>query len=296
VLVVSIDGLNTTAIKRLGPRRSPVLHRLIRRGASTLNARTEYEQTNTLPNHTGMVTGRPVDPAAGGHGITWNDDRATPATVSDAAGEDVASVFSVVASAGRSSAMFVSKQKLMLFDRSWSIDRAVVQTSNPALVTLTRRDLLHRSRAFTFVHLSLPDTVGHQDGYMSPAYLSAVATTDRTLGRLVRTVNRHRTLKRHLTLIVTSDHGGRGLRHNQADHLVNYRIPFIVWGAGVARGRSLYALNHDYANPRRTRPTYAAARQPVRNGAVANLATDLLGLPPVSGSLFDAEHDLDVSR
>jgi hypothetical protein len=296
ILVVSIDGLNTTAIKRLGPRRTPVLHRLIKRGASTLNARTEYEQTNTLPNHTGMVTGRRVDAAMGGHGVTWNDERTNPATVRLAAGEDVESVFSVVESAGRSAAMFVSKRKLMLFDRSWTIDHAAVQGSNPKLVTMTRHDLLRHSRAFTFVHLSLPDSVGHQDGYMSPAYLNAVATTDRTLGRLVRTVNRHRKLKRHLTLIVTSDHGGRGLRHNQAHRLVNYRIPFIVWGPGVARGTNLYALNSDYANPGRSRPTYDAAKPPVRNGAVANLATDLLGLPPVSGSLFDVEHDLDVTR
>ena len=37
---------------------------------------------------------------------------------------------------------------------------------------------------------------------MSSAYLEAVAATDRSLGRLVRAINQHRALRRHLTLIV----------------------------------------------------------------------------------------------
>ena len=36
-------------------------------------------------------------------------------------------------------------------------------------------------------------------------------------------------------------------------------------------------------------------RQPVRNGAVANLALDLLDLPAVPGSEHDADLDLDVT-
>ena len=41
-------------------------HRLMRQGVWTLNARTVHESTQTLPNHTSMVTGRPVT-ATGGH-------------------------------------------------------------------------------------------------------------------------------------------------------------------------------------------------------------------------------------
>ena len=58
VVAVSVDGLNPRAIRELGHRRSPVLHRLRAHGAGTLNARTARELTVTLPNHTGMVTGR----------------------------------------------------------------------------------------------------------------------------------------------------------------------------------------------------------------------------------------------
>ena len=71
-------------------------------------------------------------------------------------------------------------------------------------------------------------------------------------------------------------------------------MPFLVWGPRVANGASLYRLNRDYADPGTRRTRYSADRQPVRNGDLANLATDLLGLPDVRGSELGADHDLDV--
>jgi len=64
----------------------------------------------------------------------------------------------------------------------------------------------------------------------------------------------------------------------------------------VPRGADLYDLNTDYRDPRQGRPTYAKARQPIRNGTVANLVTDVLGLPAVAESQVDALQDLDVFR
>ncbi len=46
--------------------------------------------------------------------------------------------------------------------------------------------------------------------------------------------------------------------------------------------------------PERGRPSYAARRQPVRNGDLANLVADLLGLRSVPGSEFNDEQDLVV--
>ncbi len=63
-----------------------------------------------------------------------------------------------------------------------------------------------------------------------------------------------------------------------------------MWGAGVAAGADLYALNAERrARPGRRRTTYAGT-QPVRNGEVANLVTSLLGLPDVPGSVFGRQH------
>jgi len=298
VLAVSIDGLNPSAIRRLGHRGAPTLHRLIARGAFTMNARTTRELSKTLPNHTGMLTGRRVDASYRGHGVAWNDDRTEPATVDEAAGDKVESVFTSVAAAGRRTAMFAAKTKFSLFKRSWpaAVDRAVIDADNAALVRLARHDLANYSRGFTFVHLSGPDDAGHEHGFMTPAYLGAVRATDRLLGRLVTTIRNHPSLRRHLVLVVTADHGGGGGKRNHADPTLrqNFRIPFLVWGPGVASGVNLYALNRDYRNPGTRRTAYAARKQPVRNSDVANLVTDLLGLPRFAGSEHDARLDLDV--
>ena len=295
VLTVSIDGLRSSAITQLGRAGTPTLHRLMAQGASTLNARTEREMTVTLPNHTGMVTGRRILASHGGHGVTWNDDRRRPPTVQRAAGHPVSSVFRVVHNAGRPTALFASKTKFSLFERSWdaAINKVRIRLDNAALTRATRRDLLTHRRGFTFLHLSAPDDAGHARGWHSPAYLDAVRATDRRLGQIVRAINTHGRLKNHLALLVTADHGGSGKSHGAATRLVNYRIPFVVWGPTVARGAGLYGLNPDYANPGDRRTTYSDSRQPIRNGAVANLALDLLGLGAVKGSQHDRAQDLD---
>ena len=212
-----------------------------------------------------------------------------------AAGHDVSSVFRVVHNASRRTALFASKTKFSLFERSWDagIDRYRMRFDNARLARLTRKDMLGHNRGFTFLHLSAPDNAGHARGWGSRAYLDAVRATDRRLGRIVRTINAHGRLSKHLVLLVTADHGGAGKNHDDATRLVDFRVPFLVWGPTVARGANLYQLNPDYANPGERRTSYADSRQPVRNGAVANLALDLLGLGAVRGSEHDRAQDLD---
>lgn len=295
VLAISVDGLNPTALTRLGAAQAPTFHRLLTEGAGTLNARTEYEQNVTLPNHTSMLTGRRIDARAGGHGVTWDDDRPST-TVQRAAGHPVGSVFTVVAAAGGESALFSTKEKFRLYERSWSasIDRAVYDVQQRRLVRTAVADLVDYDRTFTFLHVSLPDRFGHQYGGMSPQYLSAVRKTDRQLGALLDTVEANPDLAEHLTVVLTADHGFvPGQRTHTPRVLADYRIPFLVWGAGVQTG-DLYALNPDYRNPRKRHPGYAATRQPVRNGDLGNLALDRLGLGPIPGSGLNAAQDLDV--
>lgn len=289
VLAISVDGLNVAAIDLLGRAGTPTFHRLLDEGAGTLNARTEYEQTVTLPNHTSMVTGRRIDAAHGGHGVTWNDDR-PGTTVQVAAGHPVGSVFSVVHASGGDAALYTTKSKFRLFERSWpaGVDTFRFTENQRRLVRLARNDLADGAPSFTFLHVSLPDRAGHRYGGMSAPYLDAVRRTDRQLGTVLRTVRGD-----DLVLILTSDHG---FATDATDHSVrnieNYRIPFLVWGSGVAHG-DLYAANPAYRNPHGRRPAYAG-RQPVRNGDVANLALDLLGLDAVPGSELDDTQALTV--
>jgi hypothetical protein len=296
VLAISIDGLNPDALRRLGRDGTPHLHALLDAGASTLNARTERELSITLPNHTGMVTGRRIESSTGGHGVTWNDDRRRPATVQAAAGRPVESVWTAIHGAGGSTALFASKTKFSLWNRSWpaSIDLTRIQLDNPLLVRAVRRDLRDKVRAFRFVHLSLPDSAGHDHGFMSRPYLRAVVQVDSLVGVLVAAVRSDPQLAGSTAIILTSDHGGRGATHSDPTRLDNYRIPFVVSGPGVTPGTDLYELNPDYRDPGARRTGYELRRQPIRNGVLANLALDLLDLDAVPGSEHNAGQDIDL--
>ncbi|WP_194846568.1 alkaline phosphatase family protein [Mumia zhuanghuii] len=295
VVAISVDGLNPQAIRRLGRSRTPNFHRLMRQGAVTLNARTAREQTRTLPNHTGMLTGRRIDARRGGHGVTFNSDTGT--TVHRAAGHRVASVFDVVHGHGGSTALFAAKTKFALFQRTWrpTIDRFTVDPDNSRLVSAVTGELRRAPRTFTFVHLSLPDQVGHSRGFMGAAYLRAVRRTDRLLGRILSTLRSRPSLRKHTLVVLTADHGGRGTSHGNARRLANYRVPFMVWGPGVAAGKNLYRLSARYRSPGSARTRYSG-RQPIRNGDLANVVTDVLDLPRVPGSQLNARRGLHAIR
>lgn len=287
VLVISVDGLTPRALHILGRERAPGLHRLLRQGARTRNARTALERTSTLPNHVGMVTGRRVWAGADGHGVWWNNHR-RGSTVQQAAGEGVGSIFSRAQRWGFSAALFSGKAKLSIMERSWprGVDRYVRDANQARLTRATRRDLVKRRRAVTFLHMLAPDRAGHRHGYLSTGYLDAVQRTDRHIRLLLRAIDNHPRMKRRWVVVLTSDHGGaRGATsHNDKTRFDNYRVPFVVWGARLPRG-DLYELSTGYADPGRDRPWYRKPRQPIRNLDVANLTTRLLGIGRVPGSM-----------
>src|SRR6185295_2551381 len=158
------------------------------------------------------------------------------------------------------------------------IDRFTIDHNNNQLVSKLNEELRRKPREFTFLHISLPDRVGHAHGFMGKQYIDAVGRTDVLLGR-----------------ILTADHGGRGASHYEAGKLRNFRIPFMAWGPGVPAGRDLYDLNPTFRSPGSNRTNYGD-QQPIRNGDLANLATDALDLPRVPGSHFDSPRTLDLFR
>jgi hypothetical protein len=308
VVAISVDGLAVGAIRRLGRAATPHLHRMLREGAGTLNARTAVESTVTLPNHTGMLTGRPVRTARG-HRVDVNRDPGS--TVHRRAGTYVASLFDVVHDRGGSTVLYASKDKFALFDRSWGrargapdrvgrddgrdkIDR-YVRDDPAALVGRLVRRLRTAPVEATFLHLRWPDEAGHAHGFLGRPYLHAVRRTDRLLGRVLTAVRSTRWLRRHVDVVLTADHGApRGRwRHGDRRLRANYTIPFVVWGVDAARGADLYALNPERVRPGRGRPGYR--RPPIRNIDLASLVTRLLGHGRVPGGVLPRTTPLEVA-
>ncbi|GGD16104.1 alkaline phosphatase family protein [Nocardioides daphniae] len=300
VLLISVDGLSPAVVAQLGRKRTPALHRLMAQGTSTRNARTEVELTKTLPNHTSMVTGRRITAEQGGHGVWWNDDRRSPATVHKAAGHRVASVFTRVDGAGGSSAVFAGKTKFRLWNRTWgrSIDRFQVRADDARLARDVRRDLRRKNRTLRFWHIAAPDRTGHAKGFSSRAYRRAVRSTDALVGEVLRTIRTSPRLRGKVAVVLTSDHGADGgRRHSDETKLGNQQILFVAQGPGIATGADLYAINPGtVAGPGRRQPAYDADLPPVRNGDAANFVLDLLGLAPVPGSELNADQHLKWVR
>lgn len=306
VVIVSVDGLNPEAIEMLGPQRAPALHRLIDEGASTLNARAMLDSTSTLPNHTSMVTGRPVR-GAEGHGVTQNSDLG--GTVHDRAGEYVQSLFSVVHDNGGSAVFYAAKDKLNVIARSWDavngapdstgvddgtnkIDEYVRGLDADLAAQLVAR-LADDPPTVAFLHLGAPDETGHDTGWLSEGYLAAVEQSDAHVLTVMQTIEADPALAESTVLLLTSDHGGEGRSHRDPNEPANFTVPLLAWGAQVEPGADLYDLNpDDRSDPGEQRASPPAA--PIHNAEVANVAADLLGLPPVPGSVYNAGLDLDL--
>lgn len=318
VLHISVDGLGSAWLKpMLDAKELPNFARLQREGVGTLNARTDFDYTITLPNHTCMLTGRPVNDctvggrAVAGHQWIVNTDPG-PNHLHANRHAYVASTFDVVHDHGLRTGLFASKTKFVLYDQSYDasqgapdkigqdngrdkIDVYVNDKDSNYVIKQLVATLKADPLAYAFIHLHDCDSAGHKSGWGNPEYQAALKAVDGYLGTIFDLVDHEPAHKGSTAIILSADHGGMGLNHKENSNPLDYTIPFYVWGPGVAEGKDLYAVNsssrHD---PGTGRPDYAAAEQPIRNGDGGNLALSLLGLPAIPESLIDAHQDLAV--
>ena len=323
VILISIDGLNSRTMQAVvDAGQAPTLERLQREGAWTANARTDFTHTITLSNHTCMLTGRPVlqpeaMPGAVSHGWTINDIVPADATLHNTGNPEagyIASVFDVVHDAGRSTALFASKDKFIVYDQSYNehagagnyhgrdkIDSYCFLDDGPPrhCVGLNRQFLAEMGQRhfnYSFLHYRDTDTAGHKYGWESDEYRAAIATVDEYLAEIVHGIESDPALAGRTAIIVTTDHGGTSYNHADAQVSANYTIPVFVWGCDVGSG-DLYAMNAwTRKDPGTTRPDYLAHPQPIRNGDTGNLALQLLGLGSIPGSTINAQQDLGVTK
>ena len=311
VILVSVDGLGPVYLQRMiDAGQLPNFKKLQAESAGTTNARTDYDFTITLPNHTCMVTSRRVT-EADGHNWTSNTDPAKGVTLHSNKGAYIASVFDVAHDHGLRTGLWSTKSKFSLYKESYDAEHGAPDTTgpdngrnkvdcftidkSPALVENFISTMRTQTCQFAFVHFGDPDTAGHTVGWGSDAYNAALVTVDGYLGRLLELIASQPALKGKTDLILTADHGGEGKGHGDPTKPIDYTIPFYVWGAGVTAG-DLYALNaQTRLSPGESRPDYAAPKQPIRDGDAGNLALSLLGLPAIPGSSVDAKQDLRVS-
>ena len=299
-VAITIDGLRPGAVTALGPDKVPALFRMMRQGSSTLNARTTTEQTRTMPNHSSAFTGRRVL-GTSGHKVTFNDD-SEATDIHTVAGQYVPSMFDVVHDRGGRVVFFAGKDKFAFFNRSWDARRGAVDTigvdngrdkisryvydeNATSLVDRVVASLRDRPAKLTYVHIRLPDSAGHQHGFFSGEYLTAVRQASAKVGRILGTIARRDSLRTRTAVVLTADHGGTGKDHGDVTRAVNYTIPFFVWGASITQGGDLYELNPARVEPGTAQPDYFSGEPPVRNLDMASMVTGYLGYGSVPGGL-----------
>ncbi len=320
VVVISVDGLRPELL--LPPRLAslPSFARLLQ-GPHTLDARTDAQITVTMPNHVSMVTGRPMF-GPYGHNWTYNDTvlaANVAITLHTNKGAYITSMFDVAHDAGISTSIAFNKTKFWLFEQSYGWVAGAPDTTPPDngqakidLVLFAEHtndisgaiaDRLRRQtkRSLDFVHLGAPDIAGHSYDWNIEAgsrYCASVTEVDHGLGPILEAIDGDAELRGHTAIILTSDHGGGMPRktHTDLSCPINFHIPFLVWlGDGVAPS-DLLDLNPDRARLGRDEIGERDAQsQPIRNGDAANLALELLGLPPIPGSFYGFKSPLRLA-
>jgi arylsulfatase A-like enzyme len=228
VVIVTIDGLRPDAITEAD---MPALARFLRQGAASVAARVP-QPSLTLPSHFSMVTGQ----TAATHGIRTNQTLAQePAQPT---------LFTVVHDAGRRTALYVGKHKLLALAPRGSAD--VVHGpgagdsnwdagSSAQLAAQFAAEFPRERFALAFVHLREPDEAGHDAGWMTPAYRAGLAEADRGLARVLRAIADSRL---PTSVILTADHGGEGKDH-WTHEAVDTIVPWICTGPGVHAGAKI---------------------------------------------------------
>lgn len=312
VIHISVDGLGSHWFKRLRAARPlPAFDRLMREGAWTLNARPDFDWSVTLPNHTGMLTGRPVNDKLGitgsGHRWTNNGGFAPGTTLHSNAGYYVPSVFDALHDNGRSTSLYASKDKFSIYRDSYDAVNGAPDTTggddgrrkidvfvnrdldSTAMLSELLVSLATAPTDYSFVHFADPDIAGHSYGWGSAEYNASVVGVDAKLADLLATIDASEALRGQTWIILSADHGGRELSHGDQTDALNYAIPLIVWGPGAQPDADLYALNAASAvDPNDVRSDYDVTHNvSLRNADTGNCALRILGLPPIGGAFAD---------
>ena len=327
VIHISVDGLSGKPLEQLVENELREesgeyanFARLQREGGFTYNARTDFFRTLTLPNHTSMLTGRPVLKPAGTldpihHNWTRNSDPESGQTLHNNHPDVdyIASVFDVVHDHGLSTSLFASKTKFSIYSSSYNaangapdvdpvgqdngrnkIDFVSLVTSTQQLTDSFVRQMGSERYSYSFLHFRDPDSVGHASGWGSEEWFASVQQVDRYLGQVFDMIEADNTLRDNTAIVLTSDHGGTQRGHQEPQVPDHFTIPFFVWGDEFEPESDLYRVFEKTAsNPGSGRPNYDAQNQPIRNGDSGNLSLSLLGLDPIPGSTI---YNMDLAQ
>jgi predicted AlkP superfamily pyrophosphatase or phosphodiesterase len=224
VVIISIDGLRPDALELAD---TPTLDALRRAGAYSPHAQAVLPSV-TLVNHASMLGGMSPDK----HGISWNENDPRRGKITGP------TLFSVAHEAGFSTAMVAGKPKFEHLVLPGSVDQYIYAGFTDSQVVADALPVIEQGLPdLLFIHLPDVDSAGHLTGWLMPAQIATIGTTDSQIGALVAALKEGGYLDTTL-LIITSDHGGSDFAHGSASP-EDTTIPWLAVGPGVPAGLSL---------------------------------------------------------
>ena len=174
---------------------------------------------------------------------------------------------------GLSTAMYVSKTRLGILERSYDAEHGapdligedngtdkidisqVVDRTSADITNAMVANMAASPSTYTLLHIIEPDTAGHMAGWESTVYADSVAVADARLGQLFTLIETTPALQGNTAMVIVADHGGGvgaprtgggpggpgggftfppDRMHDDPGAPVNYTVPFFVWGGGAA--------------------------------------------------------------
>ena len=227
VILISIDGMRPDGVMQCG---NPFVEDMMRMGSYTLTARTVLPSV-TLPCHMSMF--HSVPPTRHGIGTNIYTPMVRPLN----------GLFEQIAAAGGVSAMYYGWEPLRDVARPGSLKfagylNAYAEDATDGKLTDLALDRMAKSRPdFVFLYMVETDEKGgHDNGWMSPAYLGCISAAIDNVKRV------YEAFGDEYTVIVTADHGGHERSHG-SDMPEDVTIPMFFLGKRFAAGEALEGVS-----------------------------------------------------
>lgn len=225
-LLIVVDGMRPDALINI-----PQVQKVIKEAAFTMNATTVMPSV-TLPCHMSLF--HSVDPSR--HGTTTNTYAPQVRPIDG--------LCEILHKNKKRSAFFYNWEELRDLSRPDSLSISHFcsgheighDKANKIVTDTAIRYLSEYNIDFTFLYLGYTDEAGHEYGWMSEQYMSAMKSSWEDIERVLNV------LPDDYTVIITADHGGHDRIHG-TEMAEDMTIPVIIKGEAFSAGEKLENVN-----------------------------------------------------
>lgn len=248
VIFLGFDAMSAIGIQRA---ETPTFNYMIENGAVSIDTRC-CRETSSSQNWMAMVSGAPLEMT----GITSNDWENGNGTIIPPTANKLGifpTVFDCIRAQKPGARMeayieWASECRMYdmsVFDKTYCSGNGV-QYNAEQVLDAAFASYLENEPELLFVSIDLTDHAGHEYGHENQGFFDAVHRMDERVGEFLKELESRKMLD-DAVIIITADHGGINFGHG-GDSMAELRIPVIMYGKGVTKGKFMEHANMIYDN------------------------------------------------